>query len=181
MEAKKGFLLRTIFLTIISLGFFCINSCGDRPDKPAAVSSITVLYDTLINFNQQVVQQESQEIDDFIRRYQWKMKTTQTGLRYMIYQHGAGKPARKGDLVSIHYSLSLLNGALIYKTDSLVPFRFDIGKRKVTRGLEEGVLLMKPGDRAKLVVPSHLGYGLIGDQAMVPERAILVYDVIFVR
>ena len=166
---------------IISLGIFCISSCGDGPEKEAEVRSIRLMDDTLINFNQQVVQKESQEIDDFIRRYQWKMKTTQTGLRYMIYKNGTGKPARKGDVVSIHYSLRLLNGDLIFKTDSLVPFRFEIGKRKVTSGLEEGVLLMKPGDRAKLVVPSHLGYGLIGDLSMVPERAILVYDVNFVR
>lgn len=136
-----------------------------------------MMDDTLLNYNKQVVREESLEIEDFINRYHWKMNTTQTGLRYMIYKNGKGPYARKGDLVSIKYNVRLLNGDLVYKSDSLAPFKFEIGKRKVANGLEEGVMLMKPGDIAKLVVPSHLAFGLIGDMDKIPNRAILVYDV----
>jgi FKBP-type peptidyl-prolyl cis-trans isomerase len=36
---------------------------------------------------------------------------------------------------------------------------------------------MNVGDRAKFIVPSHLAFGLLGDQKMIPPQATLVYDV----
>lgn len=141
------------------------------------VESIGMMDDSLLNFNRQVVQDESQEIADFILRYHWKMTTTQTGLRYMIYKSGTGHTAKKGDVVSILYNVHLLNGDLVFSTDPLNPFKFEIGKRRVPIGLEEGVMMMKTGEKAKLIVPSHLAFGLIGDLDKVPNRAILVYDV----
>ena len=133
--------------------------------------------DTLLNFNHQVVTAESQEIEDFIQRYHWKMNTTQTGLRYMIYKNGNGSCAKKGDIISINYTVNLINGDPVFQSDSLRPFSFEAGKGKVTSGLEEGVMLLKTGGRAKFIVPSHLAFGLLGDFDRIPTRATLVYDV----
>ena len=47
----------------------------------------------------------------------------------------------------------------------------------VESGLEEGILLMKTGGKAKFILPPHLAYGLPGDGKKIPARAILVYDV----
>ncbi|MGE5317418.1 MAG: FKBP-type peptidyl-prolyl cis-trans isomerase, partial [Chloroflexota bacterium] len=33
------------------------------------------------------------------------------------------------------------------------------------------------GDHAKFVIPSHLGFGLIGDQNKVPPKSTLIYDI----
>jgi len=43
--------------------------------------------------------------------------------------------------------------------------------------LEEGLLLLHQGDKAKFIIPSHLAYGLLGDQKQIPPGATLVYDV----
>ena len=53
----------------------------------------------------------------------------------------------------------------------------ELGKAEVESGLEEGILLMKVGDKAKLVIPSHLAFGLLGDENKIPKRATLIYDV----
>jgi FKBP-type peptidyl-prolyl cis-trans isomerase len=37
--------------------------------------------------------------------------------------------------------------------------------------------LLRAGDKAKFIVPSHLAYGWIGDSKNIPTRAVLVYDV----
>jgi FKBP-type peptidyl-prolyl cis-trans isomerase len=38
-------------------------------------------------------------------------------------------------------------------------------------------MLMRTGSRAKLIVPSHLAFGLLGDLKKIPEQAVLVYDI----
>jgi FKBP-type peptidyl-prolyl cis-trans isomerase len=54
---------------------------------------------------------------------------------------------------------------------------FQIGHGGVETGLEEAILLMKVGDRAKLVIPSHLAHGFFGDDERIPPRATLIYDI----
>jgi len=137
---------------------------------------IRMMDDSLLKLNHKVVVDESQDIDDFIGRYHWNMNRSQTGLRWMIYKKGSGRLPRKGDIVRISYSVRHITGDLIYRSDSLAPFEFETGKAKVPNGLEEGVLRMKPGDRAKLIVPSHLAFGLLGDMDKIRSREILVYD-----
>ncbi|MCK9423174.1 MAG: FKBP-type peptidyl-prolyl cis-trans isomerase [Bacteroidales bacterium] len=133
--------------------------------------------DSLINFNHQIVQSENQEIDDFILRYHWKMNTTPTGLRFMIYKKGNGISAEKGNIVTLQYTLKKLTGDLVYATVPGHPVELEIGRHELNNGLEEGVLMMKTGERAKFILPSHLAYGLLGDLDKIPLRTILVYDV----
>lgn len=140
-----------------------------------------MMKDSLITYNQQIVQSENQEIDDFIRRYHWKMNTTPTGLRFLIYKKGNGISAQKGEIVTLHYTIKKLTGDLIYSTVPDHPVEFEIGKHELNNGLEEGILLMKTGDRAKFILPSHLAYGLLGDLNKIPLRTILVYDVALLK
>ena len=58
---------------------------------------------------------------------------------------------------------------------------FRVGNATVISGLEEGILLLRQGDRAKFIIPSHLAYGLIGDQNNVGSKTTLVYDIDLVK
>jgi FKBP-type peptidyl-prolyl cis-trans isomerase len=46
----------------------------------------------------------------------------------------------------------------------------------VESGLEEGILLLREGDKAKFILPPHLAHGLLGDDNKIPARSIIVYD-----
>ncbi len=131
----------------------------------------------LLEANKHLVKTESQEIEDYIKRYNWDMKQTKTGLRYMIYKHGKGVKAEEGKTAKINYTVELINGALCYSSEKDGPKEFVIGKRNVEAGLEQGVSLMRVGDRAKLIIPSYLAFGLIGDQNRIPKKATLIYDI----
>jgi FKBP-type peptidyl-prolyl cis-trans isomerase len=152
-------------------------SCNDTVKNDLNNTDINSLEDSAVSFNHEIVKTEIQEIDDFISRYQWEMSKTQTGLRYMIYKKGTGAIARQGDIVGILYKITLLNGDKVFETGPASIVKVEVGKRSVVSGLEEGIMLMKEGEKAKLIVPSHLAYGLLGDLAKIPARAVLVYDV----
>jgi len=124
---------------------------------------------------------EDEEIGDFIVRYHWNMIKTATGLRYMIYHKGSGPAAKKGEYATIKYSIRLLNGDLAYSSEQSGPREFEIGHGGVESGLEEGILLLHLGDRVKFIVPSHLAFGLLGDQGKIPQRATLIYDIELIK
>lgn len=137
------------------------------------------LKEPLIKANQEVMRTESEQIDDFIARHGWKMNETSTGLRYMIYQKGDGEPGTIGKTARLEYALTLLTGDTVYTSKKDGPIVFEIGKGGVVSGLEEAILLLHVGDRAKIIIPSHLAFGLIGDQNKINFKASLVYDVYF--
>ncbi|HNS17493.1 MAG TPA: FKBP-type peptidyl-prolyl cis-trans isomerase [Bacteroidales bacterium] len=124
--------------------------------------------------NEKLVREEDELINEFIKRYEWDMKKTGTGLRYMIYSAGAGSAARERNKATIHYSVVLLNGDTCY---TAVRKEFIVGKGQIEAGLDEGVRMMHVGDKAKFILPSHLAFGLIGDHQSIPQKATLVYDV----
>ncbi|WP_435254619.1 peptidylprolyl isomerase [Tenacibaculum sp. A30] len=103
---------------------------------------------------------------------------TPSGLRYKILQNGDGKQATKGAMVSVHYKGQLLDGTVFdssYKRKQ--PIDFAIGVGQVIAGWDEGIQLLKVGDKARLVIPSDLAYGSQGAGGVIPPNATLIFDV----
>ena len=103
---------------------------------------------------------------------------TASGLRYKILQKGAGTKAEKGKTVTVHYKGALENGEEFdssYKRKK--PIEFPLGKGHVIEGWDEGIALLQVGDKARFVIPSHLGYGAQGAGGVIPPNATLVFDV----
>ena len=170
------------FFKVISVLFclFGLVACHSRQDSPS--NQLQPLSEnSLISLNKSLVHREKEEIDRFVKAKGWPMKETQTGLRYLISFHGNGAKARSGLIAAIRYKLYLLDGTLIDSSDKSGLKSFKIGHGGVERGLEEGILLLKVGDKAKFILPSHLAYGLTGDGNKIPPRSPLVYDVELVQ
>lgn len=103
---------------------------------------------------------------------------TESGLRYKIIQKGDGKQAQKGKTVSVHYKGALENGMEFdssYKRKQ--PIDFPLGMGHVIEGWDEGIALLQVGDKARFVIPSHLGYGERGAGGVIPPGATLIFDV----
>jgi len=120
---------------------------------------------------------EEEQIDDYIRRYGWKMEHTGTGLRYMIYIEGHGEKVKGNSLVRFDCVLQLVNGFVAYNSHEEGAKEVVINKTDIPVGLNEGLQKLKEGDKAKLIVPSHLGYGLLGYGNTIPAKAILIYHI----
>ncbi|MDW5289356.1 peptidylprolyl isomerase [Formosa sp. PL04] len=104
---------------------------------------------------------------------------TDSGLRYQIVQASkSGKKAKSGQTVSVHYKGQLQDGTVFdssYKRKD--PIEFPVGVGQVIAGWDEGILLLEVGDKARLVIPSDLGYGSSGAGGVIPPDATLIFDV----
>lgn len=105
-------------------------------------------------------------------------EVTDSGLRYKMIQKGDGDKAEKGKKVSVHYEGSLLDGQVFdssYKRKA--PIDFQLGVGQVIPGWDEGIGLLKVGDKARFVIPSDLAYGSAGAGGVIPPNATLIFDV----
>ena len=107
---------------------------------------------------------------------------TESGLRYQIIQSGEGASPVIGETVSVHYKGMFADGK---EFDNSVkrgkPIAFPVGQGNVIPGWDEGILLLKVGDKARFVIPSHLGYGSRGAGGVIPPNATLIFDVELVK
>ena len=103
---------------------------------------------------------------------------TESGLRYQIIQKGDGKKAEKGSDISVHYKGQLDDGTVFDSSyQRKQPIDFKVGVGQVIKGWDEGLQLLQVGDKARLVIPSHLGYGAQGAGGVIPPNATLIFDV----
>lgn len=103
-------------------------------------------------------------------------QTTDSGLVYVETQAGEGESPQPTDTVTVHYTGKLQDGTVF---DSSVergqPATFRLNQ--VVPCWTEGVQMMKPGGKAKLVCPADLAYGDRGAPPKIPPGAALVFDV----
>ena len=156
--------------------FIVIAASCNRSNEKQRVVNQEQLRESLIRANIVVRMTEDEQIDDFAERRCWNLEKTGSGLRYLIYRHGEGIYGKEGMTAVVNYTLKSISGDIIYTSAESGPMKFLIGKGGVESGLEEAILLLKVGDKAKIIIPSHLGYGLAGDGHKIPPKSTLIYD-----
>ncbi len=165
------------FLAIVSaILIFFVSACSDNGNTQNGRKKF-VPEKSLIKANRYLARTEKETIDNYIARHHLKMKSTGTGLRYMIMKHGNGPKAKKGDIAVLDYTVRLITGDVVYSSKQNGEKVFEIGRGGVESGLEEGILLLKKGDKAKFILPSHLAFGLHGDDNKIPPKMPIIYDV----
>ncbi|HBH47387.1 MAG TPA: peptidylprolyl isomerase [Bacteroidales bacterium] len=170
MQNKTAILLCILFALLL-LG------CKNKPTQTTSNPSQAETKEQLIQANRLMVKKDKQRILGHIKRKNWDMTETETGLWYQILEEGNGDKAKTGSLVTLEYTLGLLDGTVCYTSKEKGPKTFEIGRGGVESGLEQGVLLCSEGSKVRLILPPHLGYGLPGDGDCIPARAILVYEI----
>lgn len=151
-----------------------IISCNEEVKKPV-LDQQKPLKESLEKANRYLVNDEEEDIQNYISRHKLNMVSTGTGLRYQVLREEKGDLIRSGQLVTLDYELKNIMGDMIYTSENDGPKSFVVGHGNVESGLDEAVRHLHKGDVAVVILPSHLGYGLLGDQNRIPERATLVY------
>ncbi len=163
--------MRVWFYFLLIVGFTSCQSSKKEEVK------IDWTQERSSDFGKELAIEEDMNIRMYLdQRKSWKIEETGTGLRYYIYENGEGPFAESGMTAKVRFEITLLTGETCYKTEGNETENFKIDKSEVESGVQEGIKKMRVGDKAKLIIPSHLGHGLVGDFDKIPPLTTIVVD-----
>ena len=126
-------------------------------------------------------EEEKLALDSYIAEQKITVKPTASGLYFIEKVKGKGVKAENGKRVSVHYTGKLLDGTVF---DSSVergePIEFVLGGGMIP-GFTEGILLMKEGGKATLILPSALAYGERAAGDKIQPYTPLIFDVELIK
>ncbi len=149
-----------------------------RVGADAEIFNAVEAFRTFEGSREKRIAEEKQSADAALEGLTAGFDKTDSGLHYQIIQKGDGAKAEKGKTVSVHYKGQLADGTVFdssYKRNE--PIDFPLGMGQVISGWDEGIQLLKVGDKARFVIPSNLGYGAQGAGGVIPPNATLIFDV----
>jgi len=86
------------------------------------------------------------------------VKTTESGLQYIVEKEGTGEKPTATSRVKVHYHGTLIDGTVFDSSvDRGEPAQFGVGQ--VIKGWTEGLQLMSVGSKYKFFIPQDLAYG----------------------
>jgi len=103
------------------------------------------------------------------------VKTTESGLQYLITEQGSGKKPTATDTVKVHYKGTFIDGKEFdssFKRNEPATFPLN----GVIKGWTEGLQLLNEGGKATLYVPGDLAYG-DGGRPGIPPASMLIFEV----
>lgn len=110
------------------------------------------------------------------------VKTTKSGLQYIVLKAGTGATPTAQSTVSTHYRGRLLDGTVFdssYQGEAPTAgdrtVSFPVGG--VIKGWTEALQLMKTGGRWRLFIPSDLAYGERGAPPNIGPNETLIFDI----
>ena len=133
---------------------------------------------------------------EFEKKYaEWvaKAENRAEGLKVLVVTEGQGEPMADGDQALVHYAGYLNSGkpfdtsvkevakALGQYNPQREPYQglpVTCGNQgRVIKGWQQGLIGLKKGSHAKLIIPPALGYCEAGAGGVIPPNATLVFDV----
>lgn len=173
---RKYLIVITIVLALCSL-----VACGDQKATGSVVSSSEEVKEDkdapYVEGNKNIMRRENEEMQMFIRRYGWKMQRTPTGLYVEVLESGDGELFKENDRVAMAYKTFLLSGEQIYSSDSSGVKVFMVNRSEEIDALHEAAQMLRPGAKARLVIPSYLAYGVAGDGDRIQGLQPIVMEV----
>ena len=161
-------------ILMLLLVFF---SCDEKKPKQQLPITKSEMKNSMEKANRYLLNEEEEDIENYVKRHGLTMTSTGTGLRYQILKQGSEQKIEKGERVTLEYELHSIAGDLIYSSENDGVKSFVVGEGAVESGLDEAMTYLHRGDVAKLIIPFHLAYGLHGDDDKIPEYATLVYTI----
>ena len=171
------------FLLII----VCLISCQNTYQEKVRITEFnTRNTDFLIDVNKKFLESEEKQIDSILQYSNYNFDKKKSGLRIWIDKslRDVDSPyAKKGNQVQFLFECVLLNGNIQilnnhiytgYLTDTV---SFKLGFSKQMQGLNYAIKLLKVGDKAKIIIPSYIGFGGSGFGKSVPPHSTLLLNV----
>lgn len=105
---------------------------------------------------------------------------TASGLQYQVLKQGQGMSPHANSTVTLNYEGRLLDQTVF---DSSIARQQPVTLKlnEMIKGLNEGVQLMKEGEKARFFIPAQLAYGEIGSGDVIEPNSTLIFDVELIK
>lgn len=111
-------------------------------------------------------------------KLQSELQTTEMGLKYIIHEEGTGNTPDFGANLKVNYYGMLMDGSTFDNSfERGEAIEFPVGMGQVIPGWDLGLMLLKKGGKATLIIPYDLAYGETGFPPTIPEKADLIFYV----
>jgi FKBP-type peptidyl-prolyl cis-trans isomerase FklB len=109
-----------------------------------------------------------------------KIKTTASGIQYLIIKKGKGPKPGPKDKVLTHYHGTHIDGSVFDSSvDRGEPIEFPLNA--VIAGWTEILQLMPKGSKWKVFIPSELAYGEQGSQGGIGPNETLIFEIELIK
>lgn len=171
--------IKTYFIPVVLclMMISCNNTETNKEPLPFSVAN-NVHKEELMEWNKKVFELNNDIIKKTIERRNWNMQVSEVGLYSQILSKTDGEQASGGKVAEFAYKIYLLKeDMLLYSSDESGNRLMYIDRNQEETGLNEGLKMMKVGEKARFIIPHHLAFGVTGDGYKIPGYAILVYEV----
>lgn len=138
------------------------------------IGLISLLVTSCKTYSEEEVQSFDKMIQKFVMKSGLNYEKSESGLYYLIEKEGEGEYIKFTDEVSFRYTGKLLSGKTFDGRYKRTPITFEVSK--LIEGWKEGMMYLKKGGKAKLIVPPTLGYGE-NQLPDIPANSILYFDI----
>lgn len=161
-----------IIILICMLGSFasCIKQQPQLPANKGNVADSNIAE--LLEINQNLAVKEDSVLKAYVQ-HDTSFKKNELGFWYKISNSDKHNLIKNKTNCIFTCKLMLLNGKVLQVDEKNII----IGKRQVVTGLEEGLKLMHKGESATFIIPWYLGYGMKGNEPLVPPYTTLIYQI----
>jgi len=126
---------------------------------------------------QEEIVKNAKESEKFLAENKKKegVKTTASGLQYIVLKAGTGVTPKLDDFVLVNYVGTFIDGTEFDNSSARgEPAKIQVDG--VIKGWTEALSMMKVGAHWKLFVPPELAYGRVGYGRQIPPNKVLVFD-----
>ncbi len=128
--------------------------------------------------NMRRLAEEPERIAKYLKSHNIEVEPTNSGVYFIEKEKGNGESAFKGDMVYIHYIMYNIEDEVIESSyETGVPMSFALGYDEMVPAIEEAVLKMKEGGKARIIVPSQMGFGDIAIDEKLPGNSTVIFDI----
>jgi gliding motility-associated peptidyl-prolyl isomerase len=169
--------MRAIYLIVILVLF--AFSCSKPEARKPIVRKTSSFMNESIERNKLLTQVENELLQkkmeaDSSREYQ----NSAQGFWY-YYDHKMDSDApmpEPGDDVVFSYEIRNLDDEIIFSKDELGEVVYRVDKEELITGLQDGIKLMRRGEKVTFLFPSYKAYGYSGSERIEPNQP-LIYKV----
>jgi FKBP-type peptidyl-prolyl cis-trans isomerase len=152
--------------------------CSGQNNEGTPVPAAQEKREQQIKRQRQFIERENESIQAYLKDRGFDWQRDGSGMYYSISRDSSNlEPIKSEDQVFYNFKIHMLNGSLLYSSDESGTQSLVVDKQDAVIGLHQALKRLTLGDTGLFILPSHLAYGVSGDQDRVPPLTALQYEI----